>query len=174
MHFFSLTIVIWLDLTYTRDLAASGPPQCRWAGEQRVMAAVNTSVTLTCTMDALPTNLSFTWTQTDPPPDPSTPHLRGGVITGDAPPRRHPGLIDLTPGNPQEGEEGKGGEGSGKSLQYEISAMDPLTSTVALHALAPAHVFCYARNSVGRTTIPCSFTLTLVGKCVIVFYLVSE
>ncbi|XP_045122532.1 uncharacterized protein LOC123510997 isoform X1 [Portunus trituberculatus] len=144
------------------QLRVARPPQCRFGGEKRIKAAVNTSVTLTCTMDALPTNLTFTWKQTDPLPDPSTPHLRGGVITGDAPPRRHPGLIDLTPGNPQEEKEGKEGDRGGRTLLYEVSSSDPLTSTVALPALAPAHVFCYARNSVGRTTIPCSFTLTLV------------
>lgn len=115
-------------------------------------------------MDALPANLTFTWRQTIPPPDPSTPHLRGGVITGEGPPPRHPELIDLTPGHPQEGEEGEEGVGKGKILPHQVSDGDPLTSTVALPALAPAHVFCYARNSVGRTTIPCSFTLTLVGE----------
>lgn len=129
-----------------------------------MVAAVNTSVTLKCSMDALPANLTFTWTQMDPPPDPATPHLSGGVITGDAPPPRHPELIDLTPGHVQEGEEGEEGVGKGKILNHKVSDTDPLTSTVALPALAPAHVFCYARNSVGRTTIPCSFTLTLVGE----------
>ncbi|XP_069953464.1 uncharacterized protein [Cherax quadricarinatus] len=163
-------------------LHVAHPPQCHEPGEHEVLVVANTSVSLTCRMDALPTHLTFTWTLADPPTAHQPTHdLRGGIITGDAPPPRHPGLIDLTPGRPpgagtwaapttRPGE----AQGSwddllketppteGRVVEHRVHPHDPRSSSVTLTPTAPTQVFCYARNSVGRTTIPCTYLLTLV------------
>ncbi|XP_071520933.1 uncharacterized protein [Panulirus ornatus] len=152
-------------------LRVAHPPQCQGSAEQQVVAAVNTSVTLNCRMDAVPAPVAFTWTLAAPPTDPAhqdAHDVRGGIITGDAPPPHRPRLIDLTPGHPRgpgESSEARAGwEGPPGSvlLEHRVHPHDPRSSSTTLTPNAPAHVFCYARNSVGRTTIPCTYLLTLV------------
>ncbi|KAG7159534.1 turtle-like 4 [Homarus americanus] len=146
-------------------LQVAHPPQCQDSGEQQVVVAVNTSVTLTCKMDALPAHLTFTWTLADPPTHHQDAHkdLRGGIITGDAPPPHHPGLIDLTPGHPPGvspssgpagdvqdvwGEHLGDGATKGMILEHQVHPHDPRKSSVTLTPTSPAQVFCYARNKV--------------------------
>ncbi|XP_042878078.1 uncharacterized protein LOC122257078 isoform X2 [Penaeus japonicus] len=167
-------------------------PQCSERTERHLVVATNTSVTLSCQMESLPENVTFTWTMApsllDPAHEKDMVGVRGGVITGDAPPPHHPGLIDLTPGHPPPSDparpwltpasprpwdpDGRGGgwEASGEDLvgegnvllKHRVDPSSPTRSTVTFKPSAPVQVFCYARNRVGRTRVPCSYTLTLV------------
>ncbi|XP_047477913.1 uncharacterized protein LOC125031286 isoform X1 [Penaeus chinensis] len=166
-------------------------PQCSERTERHLVVATNTSVTLSCQMESLPENVSFTWTMApsllDPAHEKDMVGVRGGIITGDAPPPHHPGLIDLTPGHPPPSDparpwltppsprpwdpEGRGAwEASAEDLvgdgnvllRHRTDPTSPTRSTVTFKPSAPVQVFCYARNRVGRTRVPCSYTLTLV------------
>ncbi|XP_064115356.1 uncharacterized protein LOC135221623 isoform X2 [Macrobrachium nipponense] len=163
-------------------------PQCKEPKEKNLVVAANTSINLTCEMDALPKNLTFTWTMVDVPPehgqDNGVLDVRGGIITGDGPPPHHPGLIDLTPGHSSDGgpwlltpspgfagrlfPPAKDGGGSseeapeGSILQHRVDPSDSTRSILTLTPTAPVQLFCYARNRLGRTRIPCAYTLATV------------
>nr|XP_027217314.1 uncharacterized protein LOC113809834 [Penaeus vannamei] len=129
-------------------------PQCSERTERHLVVATNASVTLSCQMEALPENVSFTWTMAPVAPRPRPREGHGGRAGRHHHRRRasphHPGLIDLTPGHPP------------SSDPHRKDPARPSRSTVTFKPSAPVQVFCYARNRVGRTRVPCSYTLTLV------------
>ncbi|XP_068244069.1 uncharacterized protein [Palaemon carinicauda] len=157
-------------------------PQCLDPKEKNLVVAANTSINLTCEMDALPKDLVFTWTMVDVPPEHGHENgfvdERGGIITGDGPPPHHPGMIDLTPGHstdtgpwltPSPGSAGRTParesfeeDLKGSLLHHRVDPSDPTRSILTLTPTAPVQLFCYARNRLGRTRIPCTYTLATV------------
>lgn len=169
-------------------------PYCADTPQRHLVVASNTTVSLTCRVEAEPEEVTFTW-RLAPPPVPQArgkgrpaKDPRGGVITGDVG-HRIPSLIDLTPGHhlgpghqrlprpdpdpwvtpgPRHwgtpGPHPWGNTGEGDLLRHRLDPSSPTRSVVSLTPTAPAQVICYARNRVGRTRVPCTYTLTVVGK----------
>ncbi|KAK7078166.1 hypothetical protein SK128_005531 [Halocaridina rubra] len=155
-------------------------PQCSDPTEKRLVVATNKSINISCKMDALPENITFTWRVLDVPPkdgqEDSVADARGGIITGDAPPPHHPGLIDLTPDHFLDGDNtqmtaspGSSSEASseenleGSSVwRHRVDGSDPTRSIITLSPSAPQQLLCYARNRLGRTRIPCTYLIAVV------------
>lgn len=55
----------------------------------------------------------------------------------------------------------------GALLRHRLDPSSPTRSTVTLRPTSPVQVICYAKNRVGRTRVPCTYTLSVVGKYMI-------
>ncbi|XP_071531817.1 B-cell receptor CD22-like [Panulirus ornatus] len=171
-------------------LRVAHTPYCADTPHRHLVVASNTTVSLTCRVEAVPEEVSFTWRLAPPPIThvrgkgvlPKDP--RGGVITGDVgrSPIRIPSLIDLTPGHhltsghhmprpepdpwltpaPRPWQNAVDGDLEGALLHHRLDPSSSTRSVVTLTPTAPAQVICYARNRVGRTRVPCTYTLTVV------------
>ena len=154
------------------------PPTCSETPNQHLVVARGTKITVSCHMNASPTDLDFTWVRMPPKP-PSEDSQgsifgHGGVITGDEPPAPPlPELIDLTPdgtGVKNFLEDIKKKEEiptvpPGPTVPHKVDPKQPGTSMVTLTADDEwSGVMCFAKNSMGRTRVPCVYTLALVGK----------
>ncbi|XP_066941603.1 cell adhesion molecule DSCAM-like isoform X1 [Macrobrachium rosenbergii] len=161
-------------------------PYCAIKPQNHMVVAVNTTITLSCQMEAVPKDLTFTWTLAAPSLKPAVKDdggSPGGVITGDRPHRRIPSLIDLTPGNrpepdywntpapvpwedpfPSSWKDPTDEELTlkGYLLRHRVDPSSPAKSQVTITPTVPSKVICYARNRVGLTRVPCTYTLNVV------------
>ncbi|XP_069979329.1 protein sidekick-1-like [Penaeus vannamei] len=166
-------------------LRVAHTPYCSGNPQRHYVVAKNTTVTLTCQVEAVPQDLTFEWKLAAPPITPLVvgKDSGGGVVTGEGPPKRIPSLINLTPGHPQEPEpwvtpaprpyevplpasweETSREEANANEalLNHRLDPDSPTRSVVSITPTAPAQIICYARNRVGRTRVPCTYTLTVV------------
>ena len=190
-------------------------PYCTTNNERHVIVvARNSSVTLVCDIASEPSNdISYLWVRKTSNFAYSRVLGKGGVINGDSPTLRVPGLIDLIPSS-NESQPGSHfrSEGSFKlnsnsnkqfyntnSESYIQAAQqargppvpdlpfvkqsdildgrkDPNNrkrSFLTLVATEELSVLCYAKNSEGRSKVPCTYSIAVVGEYIIFLYLLS-
>ena len=128
-------------------------------------------------MEAEPPDMSFTWALAPPSDQGHTSHDEGGVINGDPTHVLHyPDLIDLTPNHPLRGQKhrkeherirhnhfSKGG----RLLSHKHDPSHPSSSLLTIVPDKDAmDIVCYAKNKVGHTKVPCSYSISVIGKFV--------
>ncbi|XP_050689704.1 uncharacterized protein LOC126982028 [Eriocheir sinensis] len=155
-------------------LKVAHKPYCTGTPNKHLVVAARDNITLTCQVEAVPDALDFTWRMLSPP-EITLKEEAGGGGGGGHPgyPPPIPNLNDLPKFSPAtnpwklpgSGVMGSAGEDEGEGgvlLRHRVDSASPTKSYVTLNARGPVQVLCYAKNRVGRTRVPCTYTLSVV------------
>ncbi|XP_064105858.1 LOW QUALITY PROTEIN: uncharacterized protein LOC135215257 [Macrobrachium nipponense] len=171
-------------------LKVAHAPYCSGNPQSQLVVAANKTIKLSCQMEAVPKDISFTWMVAPPPPMPIPKAVdpKGMVIPerGEIP-QQIPHLsnvLNLPPGqalpsdpdyrmthNPMSKEVPplppswpKEDDLLAKDslLPHRVDPSSPVKSYATITPTAPIQVICYARNRVGRTRVPCTYALNVV------------
>ncbi|XP_068232449.1 LOW QUALITY PROTEIN: uncharacterized protein [Palaemon carinicauda] len=171
-------------------LKVAHAPYCSGNPQSQLVVAANKTIKLSCQMEAVPKDISFTWMVAPPPPMPIPKGVdpKGMVMAGGGEiPQQIPQLtnvLNLPPGQPLPSDSDYRMTHTSMSkevpplppswpkeedllakdslLPHRVDPSSPVRSYATITPTAPVQVICYARNRVGRTRVPCTYALNVV------------